>query len=145
MVRVCQVRHCLLRAFASLAPLLAAALAFGIQVADPLRDGRLPWLLRRWQVLQQATRLEAELLRHSNISGRKPAASRCFCPCLVQRYLLRHRRARPEFKRKKARLYGLNGQGAANAAPLSHSADQRDAAATAPQAAASSSSAALIQ
>src|SRR5258708_31641989 len=90
-----------LRAFASLAPLLAAALAFGIQVADPLRHGRLPWLLRRWLVLQQATRLEAELFRHANISGRKPAASRCFRPCLVQRYLLRHRRARPEFKRKR--------------------------------------------
>src|SRR5712691_5776022 len=94
MVCVCQVRNCLLRAFPSLAPLLAAALAFGIQVADPLRDGRLPRLLRRWLVLQQATRLEAELLRHANISGRKPAASRDFRPCLVQRYPLRHRRAR---------------------------------------------------
>src|SRR5216683_640690 len=94
--------HGLLRAFASLAPLLAAALAFGIQIADPLRHGRLPWLLRRWLVLQQATRLEAELLRHANISGRKPAASRCFGPCLVQRYLLRHRLARVEFKCKRA-------------------------------------------
>src|SRR5437899_8396861 len=140
-----QVHHCLLHAFASLAPLLAAALAFGIQVADPLRDGRLPRVLRRWLVLQQATRLEAQLFRHANISGRKPAASRCFRPCLVQRYLLRHRRARAESKRKKARLYGLNGQGAANAEPLSHSAGERDVAATAPQAAASSSRATLIQ
>src|SRR2546429_250487 len=63
-------------------------------------------------VLQQATRLEAELFRHANISGRKLAASRCFRPCLVQRYLLLgHRRAQAEFKHKKARLYGLNGQG----------------------------------
>src|SRR5450755_2228728 len=52
---------CLLPAFASLAPLLAAALAFGIQLADPLRHVRLPRLLRRWLVLQQATRFEAEL------------------------------------------------------------------------------------
>src|SRR5437588_8731192 len=74
-----------------LASLLAAALAFGIQIADPLRYGRLPWLLRRWLVLQQATRLEAELFRHANISGRKPAASRCFRPCLVQRHLFGHR------------------------------------------------------
>src|SRR5258708_23116779 len=54
-----------LRAFASLAPLLAAALAFGIQIADPLRHGRFPWLLRRWLALQQATWLEAELDRKS--------------------------------------------------------------------------------
>src|SRR5216683_3296040 len=92
--------HGLLRAFASLAPLLAAALAFGVQVADPLRDGGLPWLLRRWLVLQQATRFEAELLRQANISGRKPATPCCFRPCFVQRHLLGHRRTRTEFKRK---------------------------------------------
>jgi len=70
----CRARDGLLRAFASLAPLLAAALAFGIQVADPLRDGGLPRLLGKGHVFQEATRFEAELLRHANISGRKPAA-----------------------------------------------------------------------
>ncbi len=121
------------------------ALAFGIQVADPLRGGRLRWLVRRWLVLQQATRFEAELFRHANISGRKPAASRCFRPCLVQRYLLRHRRTRASLNAKRRACTGWMDGDAANAAPLSHSADERDAAATAPQAAASSSRAALIR